>query len=94
MRVRWTTPAANDIEAIGDYLYAENPTAAVKIVQKILATEGFLADHPYAGKPGRVAGTREWVIPSTAYLLPYRIVADEIQILRVYHGAGQWPKTL
>lgn len=36
-------------------------------------------------------GTRELVITGTPYLVPYRVVGDVIVILRVLHGARQWP---
>ena len=38
-------------------------------------------------------GTRELVIPRTAFLLIYRIDrnAQKVEILRLLHGAEQWP---
>lgn len=52
-----------------------------------------LADHPEAGRRGRLGGTRELVIPRTAFLLIYRIdrEAQTVEILRLLHGAQQWP---
>ena len=44
------------------------------------------------GRPGRVPGTRELVVPGTRYLVPYRVTGDTLQILRVYHGARNWPE--
>jgi toxin ParE1/3/4 len=43
------------------------------------------------GRPGRVPGTREFVIPRTPHIVPYRLQGESIQILRVYHGARRWP---
>jgi plasmid stabilization system protein ParE len=43
------------------------------------------------GRPGRVPGIRELVIPTTPYIVPYRVQREAIQILRVYHGARRWP---
>jgi toxin ParE1/3/4 len=53
-----------------------------------------LVDHPHIGRPARVAGTRELIVPRTPYLLPYRVRGQTVEILRVYHGARRWPKTL
>lgn len=42
------------------------------------------------GRPGRIPGTRELVVPGTPFILPYRVAADEVHILRGMHGAGNW----
>ena len=42
-----------------------------------------LPDNPHMGRPGRVPGTREFVIPRTPYIVPYRLQGESIQILRV-----------
>jgi toxin ParE1/3/4 len=49
--------------------------------------EQLLSDNPQMGRPGRVPGTRELVIPRTPFIVPYRLQRNIIQILRVYHGA-------
>jgi toxin ParE1/3/4 len=43
------------------------------------------------GRPGRVPGTRELVIPNTPFIVPYRVVGNTIQVLRILHGARPWP---
>jgi plasmid stabilization system protein ParE len=43
------------------------------------------------GRPGRIEGTRELVISRTPYIAAYRIVGNTVRILRVLHGAQQWP---
>jgi len=48
---------------------------------------------PKAGKIGRVAGTREIVVPGTSYLVAYRIVEDMLHILAILHGAQNWPES-
>ena len=53
-----------------------------------------LRDHPHLGRPGRIAGTRELVIAETPYIIPYRVVDDDVQILAVIHGARRWPDKL
>jgi toxin ParE1/3/4 len=50
-----------------------------------------LVEMPHRGRPGRWQGTRELIIPSTPYLIPYRVRGEVIEILRVFHGARQWP---
>jgi len=53
-----------------------------------------LSNHPAIGKPGRIPGTREIVAAGTTYIVPYRVVGNEVQILRILHGAGKWPENL
>jgi toxin ParE1/3/4 len=31
------------------------------------------------------------VIPSTPFIVPYRLDGDTIQILRIFHGERRWP---
>ena len=50
-----------------------------------------LAEQPHQGRAGRVPGTRELVITDTPYIIPYRVVEDTVQILRVLHGKRKWP---
>ena len=33
-----------------------------------------------------------FVVTGTPYILPYRVRAETIEILRVLHGAQQWPE--
>jgi len=45
-----------------------------------------------SSKGGRITGdTRELVIPGTPFIVPYRLVGNTIQILRIFHGARRWP---
>lgn len=37
------------------------------------------------------AGTRELVVLGTPYVVVYRIEAAAVVILRILHGAQQWP---
>jgi len=51
-----------------------------------------LARHPMAGRKGRIAGTRELVIPGTPFIVGYRIEKKEVWILAVMHAARKWPE--
>lgn len=50
-----------------------------------------LANFPEIGPPGRIRGTRELVVTGTPYVVVYRIEATAVVILRVLHGAQDWP---
>ncbi len=43
------------------------------------------------GRAGRRRGTRELVVARTPFLVVYRVEADVITILRLFHGAQDWP---
>ncbi|MGO9598023.1 MAG: type II toxin-antitoxin system RelE/ParE family toxin [Isosphaeraceae bacterium] len=50
-----------------------------------------LKRNPALGRPGRVTGTREIMVPDTPYILPYRVRGDAVEILRFFHAARRWP---
>lgn len=41
------------------------------------------------GRPGRIPGTRELIISSIPYIIPYRVKNNSIEVLRVLHVAMQ-----
>jgi addiction module RelE/StbE family toxin len=47
--------------------------------------------YPELGRVGRAPGTRELAIAHTPYLLIYRYQGDTVTVLRVLHGAQNWP---
>jgi toxin ParE1/3/4 len=93
--VFWAEPAANDLSHIERFITQDNPAAATDVVLTIIATaEALLANHAHIGKPGRVYGTREFVVPQhSSYVIIYRVVANTLQIIRVLHVARQWPQS-
>ena len=94
MTIVWSPAAIQDLAALRAYIANESPAGARRIVLRILRDiENLLPDSPHMGRPGRVPGTRELVIPQTPYIVPYRVQGDAIQILRVYHSARRWPES-
>ncbi len=91
MKLTWTKPAARALASIQDYIARDNPKAAYEVIQTIRLSVIQLSEHPKLGREGRIKGTRELVIANLPYIVPYRIVENEIQILSVYHGARKWP---
>jgi toxin ParE1/3/4 len=89
MHLEWSVFALADREAIFDYIEADSPQAAVDI--RIQTGVEGLARFVEMGRSGRIDGTRELVISRTPYIAAYRIVGDMVRILRVLHGAQQWP---
>ncbi len=91
MRLEWSVFAQADRNAIFDYIEAESPQAAIIVDDRIRMQVEALAQFPLSGRSGRVEGTRELVIHRTPYIAAYRIQGKTVRILRVLHGAQQWP---
>lgn len=90
----WAPRAVSHLIALRAHIARENPAAAARIADLILAAVERLAEHPGIGRPGRIAGTREWVVPRTPYLIPYRLRGTALEILGVFHGRQRWPTRL
>jgi plasmid stabilization system protein ParE len=52
MQLRWTEQAADDLEAITDYLFANAPEHAERIVRTLYNTPPLLLEFPHRGRPG------------------------------------------
>lgn len=95
MKVRWTESAAANWEQAFDYITQENVTAALRTAEKILDLTEMLAAHPLAGRPARIAGTRELVVPNSPFILVYGVdsVEETLWVYAVYHGRRRWPSS-
>ena len=85
--------AVDDLDDIAGYISQDNPEAARRTVRRLWTAVKSLAEQPEMGRPGRVHGTRELVVSDTPFVVPYRVVGSEIEILCVLHGARDWPKS-
>lgn len=92
MRVRWLRKALRNLDEEATYIAAEDVAAARRVVTRLFEAVEQLGDHPGAGRPGRVPGTRELVVGNTRYIVPYRVRGDAIEILRVFHTSRRLPK--
>lgn len=91
MSIVWTTLARQDVNAIWDFMEQRNPDAAEMVDSEILRSVEGLLQFPKRGKPGRVKGTRELVVLGLPYVVVYLLEESRIVILRVLHGAQNWP---
>jgi addiction module RelE/StbE family toxin len=90
MRIIWTREAAQDRADIWDYLYANNPKAAIDMDNRFSDAISRLAQHPESGPAGIIAGTRE-LIPHQSYRIVYEQAVNAIWILALVHTSRQWP---
>ena len=91
MRVRWLRKALRDLDDEAAYIAADDRVAASLVVQRVIAAVDMLAEQPGLGRPGRVPGTRELVVMKTRYIVPYRVSADSVEVLRVFHTSRRLP---
>ena len=91
MPVRWTRPAAQDLHHIASRIQRDNPTAARRVATTLYDGCMGLEMFPTRGRIGRIAGTCELVFVPLPYIAVYRVTEDIVEILRVYHGAQDWP---
>ena len=92
MTVVWSPRAIGHLAVLRDYIARENPGAAARTATTLLAAVDRLAELPNLGRPGRVSGTREVVVPGTRYVIPYRVRGERLEIIAVFHGRQRWPK--
>ena len=94
-RVVWSIDASTEYREIVTYIASDDPLAADKVATRIRDAVHDLATMP-TGRQGRVSGTHEKVISGLPYIIAYAL-GDEprghetITILRVIHGARNWP---
>lgn len=85
--VRWTALAADDLEAITEFIAADSPHyARLFAIDAITAVER-LARLPFSGRIVPELGDqaiREILLGS--YRILYRVKDDLVEILTVYHG--------
>ena len=88
--LEWTEPAIADLLAIIEYISDDNPDAAQALKDDIVAKAAKLPEFPRLYRAGRVEGTREMVVWAN-YIVVYEEDPIIVRILRVLHGAQQWP---
>lgn len=90
MRVRYTARAYRDIADLITWIEAENPAAAGRVARRIEATISLLATMPTMGRPTTPElsdSVRQFPVRSYPYLIVYRITAETIDIITVFHTA-------
>ena len=91
MQVRWTAPAAKDLQEIAHFIQKDNSTAARAVATALFDAANGLDLFSMKGRSGRIAGTRELAIPGLPYIIVYQLSVTTIEILHIYHGARNWP---
>ena len=95
MKVEWTLPAVDDLEAIHEYIGKDSEFYANSFIEKILKTVDILVKFPEIGRKVPEANNpniRELIFQN--YRIIYRIVNDIVQIIGVIRGSRDMTKSI
>jgi addiction module RelE/StbE family toxin len=90
--VVWTRRAEADLEAIGEYIAADNPVAAERWVGKLMERARMAADAPLGGRVVpeiRMESVREVFLRT--YRIVYRVRPTTIVVLTIFEGHRRLP---
>lgn len=88
--VVWRSLANDQLLTIARFIAEHDKVAAGQIVDRMEAVTLLLSQHPYLGRIGRAAGSRE-VLAHPNYWLIYRVTSDAVEVLSVLHARQQYP---
>jgi toxin ParE1/3/4 len=86
--VRWTPQAADDLEAITEFIALDSAAYAAKFASDILETAAHLEEFPESGRVVPEIGQiqiRELLMGN--YRIIYRVPSALVEILTIHHGA-------
>ena len=91
MKVVWSRRAIKHLVSLRNFIAKDSEQSAALVAKRILESVELLQAQPEMGRPGRILGTRELVIPNLPYIIPYRVRRDRLELMAVFHGHQQWP---
>jgi addiction module RelE/StbE family toxin len=94
MKVVWSPRAIRHLVSLREHIASDSEQNAALVAQRILHSVELLQTQPEMGRPGRVVGTRELVVPNTPYIIPYRVRRERLELIAVFHGHQRWPAKL
>lgn len=89
-KVVWGRRAANDVEAIADFIARDSKRAAKRVVTYIRKSALLLQRSPHLGRATR-ENKRELILSRYPYILVYEIANEEVRILAVFHQSQDRP---
>ena len=91
MRVRYTEPAAEELEAIISYFMEAAPSVVSDFTDSIDDAVSQLLDNPIWHKMTIKPGVRRWHLRRFRYSIFFTVERDELVILHIQHVARRWP---
>jgi toxin ParE1/3/4 len=94
MPIKFSNRAKQDLASISKYIAKDSKTNAINLVKKLVQSVTLqLEMYPNSGRPGRVAGTREFVAHHS-YIVAYRVEKDQVLVLTFRHASRLWPEIM
>ena len=94
MKIVWSRRAIRHLIRLREFIEKNSEQKASFVAKRILEAADLLQSHPEMGRPGRIVGTRELVVPGTPYIIPYRVRRERLELIAVFHDRQKWPATL
>jgi len=91
MRLTITPMAEQDLEAIGDYIAADNPVRALSFIKELREQCQRIAHNPPGYRRRPELGNDIRSSSHGNYVIFFASTSDEVIILRVLHGARDLP---
>ncbi|HLT25031.1 MAG TPA: type II toxin-antitoxin system RelE/ParE family toxin [Ignavibacteria bacterium] len=95
--IKFLKSAAHDLDEILEYVFANNPSAAITIAEKIEKNLELLSENPLMGKIPQDQNIQNFnyrYLIVDNYLIFYSVEPKEIYIQRIFHGARNYKDIL
>ena len=83
--IDWTDEAVANLDSIIKYVAEFNPSAAVRLAERLIATVDRLSEFSDRGRPA--TGDHREMTVIWPYVIRYRVEQDRVIIVRIRHGA-------
>ena len=92
--IQWSDRAKDDLAAIGDYIAADNPAAAMRWIKRFVADVERAAEMSLAGRVVPEYAYRHDVreVFRRTYRIVYRVRANAIEVLTIFEGHRLFPE--
>jgi toxin ParE1/3/4 len=91
VKIIFAPRATEDVEEIGDYIFSDNPKAAVKFVSDLRLRCDTLKSAPQGGMLRPELGQAIRSVLFGRYVIFYTAHPDEVRIERLLHGSRDIP---
>jgi plasmid stabilization system protein ParE len=83
--VEWSPRAVRALFDLYDYIAADSPEAAARVVDRLRATVNLLGGQEMLGRASEMRNRRELVVDQ--YIITYQVKRERIWIVALEHGA-------
>ena len=85
-RPKWSARASAALDSTLARIAADDPPTAEAVLARVERSVALICTQPALGTPTATRGVRRHPIPGTGHIISYRVVRDEIRVLRWYRA--------